>query len=406
MKQLKQTVLVGLGSGIEYYDFAIFAFFATSISESFFPLSNIANAIFYTFLIFALGYIVRPIGGLVFGFVGDRYGRKIGFLITMFVLMVATLCMAVLPTSSKWGSLATVLFVLFRCCQGMAIGGDIPTATTFVVEHAKNRPGLYSSVLYASIMLGMVMTSLVYFLLTKTNITSYWGIDSWRVAFLIGAFLSFVMYFLRKNLCESNIYLEATNKKITTRKSFITKQIIGSIMLVAVVAMITTQLVIFMPSYLNNYIHWNVVKTSNAVFIGSLLMIPACIISGVISDYINKKIFFIILISLLMLVLYLFYTTVINHCYSLIFLFTACFIYGMLPSTYPVILVKAYPVGFRCRGVGISYNVAYSLFSAPIPALTVWMINKFNSTFIPYWCLLICFIITLVGIYLIQETKD
>ena len=80
--------------------------------------------------------------------------------------------------------------------------------------------------------------------------------------------------------------------------------------------------------------------------------------------------------------------------------------YGMLPSTYPVMLVKAYPVGFRCRGVGVSYNIDYSLFSAPIPALTVWLINKFNNPFVPYWFLLISFIITLVGIALIKETVD
>lgn len=404
--KLKQSFLVGIGAGVEYYDFAIFAFFATELGKAFFPDISNNYATLYAFLIFFAGYMARPIGGYVFGIIGDKYGRKSGFLYTMLTLIITTFLMAILPSASNIGVFSTIVFITLRCLQGMAIGGEIPTATTFVVEHGEEKSGLYSSILYSGIMLGIVMTSTMYYILSRIDIEQYTSIESWRIAFLIGVGLTCASFIFRKTLKETDIFKQCDMINNVNGIVLNNKNTIACILILSGVAMLTTQLVIFMPTYLTNYISLEKEVVGNILLISSLLMIPSCILSGLLSSHINKqKLFtiYMVILSFSMLLMYSFSNEI--HL-MIIFIMISSIIYGMLPSTYPVILAKAFSIKSRCKGIGFSYNMAYSIFSAPIPATIVWLLSLYNSPFILYFLLLVSFFISAVGLTLFNKNLE
>ena len=382
----RTATLTGIGAGIEYYDFAIFALFAAIIGADFFPETQLASQILYTFLIFALSYFVRPLGGFIFGLIGDKYGRKTAFFYTMLTLMLATFFMAILPSATTIGTSATVIFIILRCTQGLAIGGEIPTAIAFNAEHYPKQQGLAVSIVFASLSIGILLTSLVYMLLNYIPETSFLYGQRWRIAFFIGAILSFLTYRLRKSLYETQAFanFQKARQTPTPRNDRnILYLVIASIFIIAFAAMIMTQLFLFLPIFLKNYSSFNIQEISTLLFIGSMVMIAGCLFGGLVSDYLNKKVLFIILIIILLLLCLYFYRQIHQRELSKHIFATICFFFGMLASTYTVIVANLFNVDFRCRGIGLSYNLSYLLFSAPIPALSIYLIAYFQNNMLP-----------------------
>jgi len=304
--QLRLLFLSSLGGVLEFYDFIIYALFAGYISSAFFPSSNSLTGLMITFATFAIGYLVRPLGGIVFGHFGDRVGRKATFTISILMMALATLCIGVIPTYATIGMAAPVLIISLRIIQGLSIGGEIPGAITYVSESLPHRKGLACGIIFCALTIGIVLGSLVQAaivtMLSESQMQSY----GWRIPFIIGGIFGLFSYLLRKELHESSHFLAIENSVeeypvITVFKQQFTHVFAGAF-LVALCAAIVTSLFLFIPAYFNKVLHlpanayiW---QRTAAIAFGSCISILFGYLTDIIS--INKLVMALCLMTALL----------------------------------------------------------------------------------------------------------
>lgn len=211
-RQWQMTLLASLGGGLEYYDFIVYGIFAKDIAAAFFPASDPVAALTLSLAVFAVGYLARPLGGLVLSHFGDRYGRKTVFVVTVFTMSACTLGMGLVPAYASWGVWATLLLVLLRFVQGLCIGGELPGAITFVVETASRRPGLACGIVFCLVNGGVLLAALVNLALQSWLPPAVMAEYGWRIAFLFGGVVGLVSFWLRRSLEETPEFLRLQHR--------------------------------------------------------------------------------------------------------------------------------------------------------------------------------------------------
>ncbi|HZK54211.1 MAG TPA: MFS transporter [Desulfosporosinus sp.] len=203
-----------MGNVMEWYDFALYGFMATIIARLFFPDQSQVASLIATYGIFAAGFIMRPIGAVFFGRLGDTLGRSRAMLISVIMMVIPTFCLGLLPTYEKIGIFAPVLLIIIRLVQGVSVGGEFSSSATFLVETSpKNKRGLSGS--WANfgstlgVLLGSGMATLTITLLDDTVVMA-WG---WRLPFLFGGLLGCLAIYLRKGLPKSEHFQKYIQKK-------------------------------------------------------------------------------------------------------------------------------------------------------------------------------------------------
>ena len=152
----KTILLTSVGGMLEFYDFVIFSMFTIVLGQTFFPQQNSqVLQVLYAFTVFSVGYLARPLGGIIFGHISDKYGRKKSFLMTIFLMGTASFLIAFLPSYSTVGIIATILFVILRIIQGTAIGGEIPSAIVFIKESINKHSGVACGIIFCLINFGV-----------------------------------------------------------------------------------------------------------------------------------------------------------------------------------------------------------------------------------------------------------
>jgi len=223
-KGISKIILASsLGTLIEWYDFYIFGSLATVIASQFFPKTNPTAALLSTLATFAVGFIVRPFGALVFGRLGDLIGRKYTFLLTLIIMGCSTFAIGLVPGYESIGFVAPLLIVLLRLLQGLALGGEYGGAATYVAEHAPhNRKGYYTSWIQTTATLGLFV-SLGVILLTRhlldadlaKSIAKFndWG---WRIPFLVSIILVIISIYIRLRMQESPLFAKLKTEGMTS----------------------------------------------------------------------------------------------------------------------------------------------------------------------------------------------
>lgn len=192
------------GNLVEWFDFYIYAFFSVYFAEQFFTGTGQTGAFMQAAGVFFIGFLMRPVGGYIFGRISDRFGRKDAMVVSILMMGFGSLCLAVLPTAATAGSLAPILLLLVRCVQGIAVGGEYGSTATYMSEIAQpGRRGFFSSFQYVTLIGGQLLASLLAVIMTHTlggdQITAGW----WRLPFVIGALAALVSLWLRSGLTET-----------------------------------------------------------------------------------------------------------------------------------------------------------------------------------------------------------
>lgn len=394
---IQNTCRMSIGSALEYYDFVIFAIFISFISRSFLP----PNDIIFSELIFAFAYIARPIGGMIFGHIGDKAGRKIAITLSITFMGIATVSIGLLPPYHTIGITSTILLIILRIIQGISQGAELPGAITYISESVNNANRcLHNSILFCSISLGALLSTSLGYLIHHYYSQSTTVDWLWRIPFLFGGVIAILGYLIRKNSHETPAFLSCNIIHIPIKQLFLhyTKEIICGLIITVNVAILII-LALFLPKYLNIYTNISYEKIygiqSIAYFITSFL-IP---VFGILSDKIGaKKLYKIICATLCIGILILSFITVqINTGIELsIALLSYHTLIAALASTYPTILAESFPTNVRYSGISACYNLAYTI-AAFTPFLVELFIDSYDyfSSFAT-----IIFILSMIGFFI------
>lgn len=288
-----------LGTLIEWYDFFIFGSLATILSEQFFPQTNPAVAFLSTLATFAVGFVVRPFGAIVFGRLGDLVGRKYTFLVTLVLMGGSTFAIGLVPGYQTIGIVAPILVVALRLIQGLALGGEYGGAATYVAEHSPaEKRGFYTSFIQTTATLGLFV-SIGVILAVRGSIGvaefSEWG---WRIPFLLSAVLVGVSVFIRLRMQESPLFSkiksEGKTSKNPLRESFGKKENL-KLVLIALFGATAGQGVVwytgqfYAMTFIEKTCSVDFVQTRNITAIALLIGTPLFIYFGWLSDRIGRK---------------------------------------------------------------------------------------------------------------------
>ena len=366
MKQSKITFLTSVGAGLEYYDLVIYSLLANFIGKQFFPSDNHVAALFATFGVLALSNIIRPIGGVIFGIFGDRFGRKNVFANTLLWMSFVTFLMGLIPNFAAIGLIATILFSLCRILQGLVFGAELPGALTLLSEHIdKKRHGLHFGFMIAAVGLGVSLGSFVNWVLTSNLTESQMLAWGFRIPFLLGGGLALVGFYIRKHIPETPAFL-AKQKSNLKLDSAVIKQHIWQVLNVMGILLFPASLITFkliLPTYLHDFYKYpfsDIYLVTTCGYIWSAILIP---IFGWISDYVDRKI--LLIIAALLMVIFSF------PIFSLLQLGTRLALFGfvifcqtiiaMMAASYFVLLPQAFQTAIRYTGIAFSYNVTYTI---------------------------------------------
>ena len=215
----KQVVFATLGNCLECYDVTLYSFFATILAPLFFPSDKPGLSLLASFVAFALGMAMRPLGGILFGHVGDKYGRKYALKTSLFLIVLPTLVISLLPTYQEIGATAPIILVCCLLLQGLCVGGEYSGASVFVVEHTKkNNPSFWGAILISSGFLGSLIGTLMGYLFTKYFDPAW----AWRFPFLIGGIVGLVGFHRSYKLQETPDFQKIIDEKLTVTRPLLT----------------------------------------------------------------------------------------------------------------------------------------------------------------------------------------
>lgn len=403
----KTLTLAALGGALEFYDFIIFVFFANAIGQLFFPpeMPDWLRTL-QTFGIFAAGYVVRPLGGIVMAHFGDLLGRKRMFTLSILMMALPTLAIGLLPTYASIGLAAPLLLLLMRVFQGAAVGGEVPGAWVFVSEHVPARhTGYACGTLTAGLTFGILLGSLV---ATGINTVYQPGevlAGAWRWPFLLGGVFGLAAMYLRRWLHETPVFAEMAQRKALAAemplKSVLRNHrgaVITSMLLTWMLSAGIVVVILMTPALLQKIYHIDARTSLIANTVATLCLAFGCIFYGVLADRLGAKPVLLVGSALLAGCTYLFYTTLRTQPELLLPLYGLTgFAVGVVGAV-PCVLVQAFPAQVRFSGLSFSYNVSYAIFGGLTPVMVTLMLK--NDPLAPaYYVIAVCLIGMLTALF-------
>lgn len=383
----KVIFAAGFGNVLEWFDFILYAQFYKMIAKHFFPASDIAEIM--AMAVFAAGFIGRPLGALVFGTIGDKFGRRIALIMGIVTMALPTAAIGMIPSYEKIGITATILLVIMRLLQGFSLGGEFSTCIAYVVEHSPpSRRGFAGSTVFMSMCIGMLLGSVTAALMgyyISPEDMMEWG---WRMPFIAGLFIGVVGLYIRLKLAESPLYkaAKATKKLVSSPVKELFKNHWHELFIgIAIYITVTTP---FFTStvYVENFMKNIGYSSSQASITGmSILvaMIIGCPLSAKFSDSFGRRsVLFSGIFAILIFTLPAFKIVGnMNFMHSFLAQVFYAFIIAWYMGPVPTILVELFPTSVRLTGVALSYNVSAALFggTAPMVAMLLqrWLDDKF-----------------------------
>jgi MFS family permease len=381
------TLLASLGSIIEYYDFVVYGMMASYLSAVFFPPQNPATAVLQTFLIFAVGYLARPVGGAVIGVIGDRFGRRPAFLLSTTLMALSTLMIALLPSYDTLGIYTVLLLVFFRILQGLSFGGELPGAMTIVAEFSPDhRQGRKTSLVLASTSLGALLASGVLYLisanLNQTEILS-WG---WRLPFLGGGVLGLLLLVARHTIQETPVFLKNKTESrkplfslLSNHKNSLLK---GAGLTTFLAALIITNL--YFPYFIPKYFSYAISEVYKGTTLSLIFVIFVLPLTGIFTDYFSKKIKILRWIcgSYIVFSIPIFSLLLTSNKMALIaFLMIQQFYIALFSASFFPTLIRIFSSQVRYTSIALCYNFSWASL-ATLPMVYTALLNFFESPWV------------------------
>ncbi|MCA9500536.1 MAG: MFS transporter [Nitrospira sp.] len=404
----RRIILAGLiGNVMEWYDFAVYGYFAGVIGHQFFPSDNPAVSLIAAFGAFAAGFLVRPLGGLLFGRIGDLVGRTRALTLSVLTMAVPTVLIGLLPTHAAIGLAAPVLLVTFRMIQGLSVGGEYTSSLVFLVESSPHHRRAFSAIwgvwgAGAGILLGSGVGALLTNVLDETQVVS-WG---WRLPFILGALVAGTGYWLRRNI--------HTEKPVGETKSPVLDSFGKHRLSIIKVALLNVgygvsfyTAFVYAVTYIKEidklpgHVAFNLNTLSMALL---LVFLP---LGAWLSDRIGRKPILIVAGTLLTFgAIPLFHLIHTTHPITILLgELGFALIIGIISGGIVAANVELIPTPVRCTGLAFAYNASIGLFGGTTPLIAAWLISMTGNPIMPaYWIAIGGAVTLLTSIFLIRET--
>ena len=373
-----------IGNIVEYYDFGIYAVFAEIIGKLFFPNFSEYIQLMFSFAIFAIGFFMRPLGGVVFGHIGDIFGRKIALTISIVGMGMSTLCIGIMPGYAQIGVLAPILLTIIRMFQGLCIGGEGAGSAIFIIEHFEEKKvGLIGSIIMASNIAGTLLA-----LIVGISIDYFITIDdfTWRYGFLLGGIMGFVGLYMRKKTTETPVFQEMKLKGKMTKLPImvVLKEKWQNILIIASFASVATSSTYMLRGFFNVYFTEiiNLPKNDSLYIVAFALttVIIALPFFGYLADRIGyKKYIYSVIFVFIVLILPIF-KNIIDNFNDIKSIYFSIFFLGILVASivapYYPFAIKFFNPELRYSGIALSWNMGNALFGGTTPIISTFLVMK------------------------------
>ncbi|WP_206950595.1 MFS transporter [Trinickia acidisoli] len=396
------VIATSAGNALEWFDIAIYGFFAIYISRHFFPTTNQTASLLLTFGTFGASYLVRPIGGIVLGAYADKRGRKAALMMSVGLMMIGTAIIALIPTYASIGLAAPIGVFAARLIQGFSAGGEFGASTAMLIEHAPHRRGFLASWQFATQGLSTLMAATCGFALTRLlshEALASWG---WRVPFFVGLLIGPVGLYLRRFLEDAPAFTEAVHTETPVRDVFAAQK---RMVLVATGALAVSTSVNYLLQYLPTFaireLHLPASTSFAATMMGGVILTCVTPFAGHLSDRIGRLMQMTTVGLLLVITVYPAFSYTVDHL-STATLFGLVAWLALLKSIYfgalPALMSELFPAATRSTGMSIAYNVGVTVFGGFTPAVVTWLISVTANRSAPSFYLMVTAMISLAAL--------
>lgn len=405
-----QVIISALGNILEWLDFGLFIFLAPIIANQFFPADNEVYSVLSTFGVFAAGFICRPIGGIIFGYIGDKYGRANPLRLSILLISITTFAVGILPVYAKIGFLAPIIFTFLRLLQGIAIGGECSGILVYLAESAKEqRRGFITSFAATGANVGFLLASLIVIGLQhylSTMQMSAWG---WRLPFLLIGLIGSTLAYFRLKLLETPAFQHLLETKGVTDKPLILALRTSYRSLLRVFGlncMSSSFFYVFfgyMPEYLKNYIHISSQKAYFLEVIALSVMLILVPIMGLLGDRFGRRnMLLIATFGMAVLSWPMFYMLQQGFIFLVISLVCATLLSAIDQGSTPATIVENCPLDVRYSGIAFAYNIGAAVFGGLSPLIVIWLTTSFNLAAPGFFIMLT----SLIGLVTVLSLSD
>ena len=406
-----------LGNATEWFDYGIYAYGLAYISAALFPGST-ASATLFALGAFAISFLIRPLGGLFWGPLGDRLGRKRVLALTVLMMSGATLLVGLLPTYAQAGWIAPAALIALRMIQGFSTGGEYGGAATFMAEYAPDdRRGFCGSFLEFATLAGFSLGALLMLAASLTlgsDAMHAWG---WRLPFLVAAPLGLVGCYLRSRIEDTPVFreLEAQHEKAAQARPTVS---IGTLLrqyrlplvllggLVVALNVVNYVLLAYMPTYMHKELGASENLSLLIPLVGMLAMMVLLPFAGRLSDRIGRKaLWWFSLVGLFVAAVPMFELMHHGVAGALIGFGVLGLLYVPQLATISAMFPAMFPTHVRYAGMAIAYNISTSLFGGTAPMISDWLVNKTGNTLVPAYYMMAACAVGIFSLFFVIETK-
>ena len=405
---MRRVIVAGMiGNVLEWYDFSVYGYFAAAIGQEFFPHQDRVAQLLSAFGVFALGYLMRPLGGAVTGHIGDRFGRRAALTFSIVAMAIPTFLIGVLPGYRTLGLLAPIALTILRMVQGLSVGGEYTSSVVFLVEQAPNgRRGLMGALTACGAVSGVLLGSAVGAAFTANLSAAALQAWGWRIPFLLGLVVGVGGYMVRRHVSETIATPRGERAPIVETLHDHWRTVLGFTGLSVFNAVGFYVSFVYLVSWLQNADH---VAPARALEINSFsmaMLLVVVVASGLLADRFGRKPL-LLLATVLGLIGALPLFWLLNHpsvWLAQLGQLGLALIIGLYRGTEPAILVEAAPLKVRCTAVALGYNVSLGVIGGLTPLVASWLVARTGDELAPGFLMMVAAAVTLLTILRFPET--
>jgi MHS family proline/betaine transporter-like MFS transporter len=417
-RMLRRVIISSvLGNAFEWFDFAIFATFASVISKLYFPTVNPVNSLLLGLATFGVAFAVRPVGGLILGLYADRFGRKRALSLMIILMAVGTGLIGILPTYASIGIAAPLLMMVARIIQGFSISGEFPSASAMLIEFApRGRRGLVGSAQMCSQSLAYTVGAAFGYLISSNMDTASFETWGWRVPFLLGILVGPIGYYIRRRVDETPEFEKVVASRergstLIVREAFSLygREMFTVFCIVVLITVSQYVVVIYVPIYALRELHLGMRDVQLSAVISTMVIIFLCPLAGYLSDRFGRRAVMVPAVVIYNIVAYV----LISHLLAepslanlVLAQVVACAAIAFLWGPVPALMTEVFPVQIRTTALSLVFNLGVLLFGGLAPFALTWVISVTGDRMAPVYYIMFSSVVGMVGLGLLRDHRD